>query len=477
MTVQRKLALEWERDIADAVSERDSQAETTYGPIRDIVARPVAQTADRLNQDTVRLSEILSLKNVDQFTDSELNDVAYNSQITRGGGAPSTTVVSLLSSSPPTSNLTIPINFPFSTDADPSTNQVVFFRATQQVVYTASNANAYYDAANRLYRLDVPVECVSIGTFGNIGPNRIVKSQRSIGSFQRVTNFVGATGGTDSETNTSLAETLLIFNLGINDLSTPFGTALETKRQFPTIIDQVVVWGSDPLLTRAAIDSGATDVYVISEVAQSQVDTFTYNGQAMVLTKQPALSIVSVTSGATTYVEGTDYELVVDTGPYGGSIKGIDSVRFFPLAPSYPAIGDTVTVTYNYNLNIRTIQDFFSSDEFSVIGRDILYKQGLKEEVQVQGVLYVLPGFDPAVVKANVITAISNFINSLKLGQAVEQFDLLAEVGAKIGSLGGVDNLVLTSLNFVGSSGVIDIPMTKAQYARIDSTNITLVFG
>jgi hypothetical protein len=477
MTIQRKLALEWEQNIADSIAERDTQAETTYGPIRDIVARPVARVADRINQDIVRLSEILSLKNVEQFTVSELDDIAFNSQITRGTGAPATGVVSLLSSSPPNANLTVSINFPFSTDSDPVTNQVIFFRATQQVTYIAANASAYYDAANRLYRLDVPVECVSAGTFGIVGPNRIVKSQRSIGSFQRVTNFAGTSGGTDQESNTSLSETLLIFNLGINDISTPFGTELETKRQFPTIEDQVVVWGADPLLVRASTDAGAADVYIIGETAKGQTDTFIYVGQDMVLTKQPALSITSVTSGATTYIQGTHYELIQDVGAYGGSTKGIDAVRFPPTSPLFPAIGDTVTVIYNYNELIQTLQDFFTSDEFSVIGRDLLYKQGIKIPIQVLGTLYVLPGFDPAVVRSNVVSAIATFINELKLGDDVEQFDLLAEVGAKVGSLGGVDNLVLTGLNLVGVSGIIDIGISKAEYARIDTTNITVVFG
>src|SRR5271169_534089 len=104
MPVQRTLAADYENQIAQAIGQRDLQADTTFGPIRDQIAYPVSLVADRQNSDIVQLSDILSLTNVAQFSNQDIDDIAYNDQIIRGSGSPATTVVSLISSSPPTSN-------------------------------------------------------------------------------------------------------------------------------------------------------------------------------------------------------------------------------------------------------------------------------------------------------------------------------------------------------------------------------------
>lgn len=474
MTIKRKLALEYESDIKRDIEDRDSTVDTTIGPVRDLVARPVSRVADELNRDIVRISEIQSLTNVEQFENEELDDFAFNSQIVRGPGSRATTIVSLISSSPPTADVTIPINFPFSTDPESSTGEVIFFRATEQVQYFAVTATAYYDAIDRVYRLEVPVESVSTGSNTNVGPGRIVKAQRSIGGFQRVTNKVAAQGGSDSESNTSLADTLLTFALGINDISTPFGTILETKRRFPAVVDQEIVYGSDPLLTRASADSGATDVYILGQTSATYVDNFIYNGSDMVLLKQPIISVSSVISGINTFIEGTHYSVIKDSGFYGGSIRGQDLVRFLPTSPLFPAIGDTVTVTYTYNQLISELQSFFTTEEFYVIGRDLLYKSGFQMDVEVEGTLFVLPNFDPAVVRTNVVSAIYNYINSLYLGANLEQFDLITEIGTKVGQLGGVDNFILSKLCLLGGSGVNDITVEKSEYVKITTTDIVV---
>ena len=475
MPITRVLALEWEQILSNAIGDRDLQADVTFGPIRAIISRPVSRVVDRLNGDLVKLSDLGSLTNVDQFSTQDLDDVAYNSQIIRGPGTAAAAVVSLLSSSPPTSNVTIPINFPFSTDSDPETGAVVFFASTEEVQYIAANADNFYDAVNRVYRLNIPVQAVTVGEVGSIGPNRITRAQRAIGGFQRVTNFAAATPGSNAESQQSLANTLLVFSLGINDLSTPYGIGLETERRFPDIIDYKVVFGSDALLTRASTDAGATDIYLIAQEVAAAQDVVAYGGLAIVLTKQPLVSVISVSSGATNYIEGTHFRVVTDTGPYGGSNRGRDAIEFLPTSPLLPAINDSLQINYNYNSFITTIQNFFSSLKFSVDGRSLLYKQGRQIDTSVAGNLTVLPNFDPTTVRDNVIAAILTFINALTLGNSLEQFDLLTYIGKAVGSQGGVDNFVLTTLNRQGLTGVLpSVTVTEAEYARIAALDITV---
>jgi hypothetical protein len=475
MPIARRLALDFEQDLSNAIGDRDLQADVTFGPIRALISRPVSRLADTFNKELVKLSDLGSLTNVDQFSVEDLDDVAYNYQILRGDGTASAAVVSLLSSSPPTSNVTIPINFPFSTDPDPDTGAVVFFASTEEVVYIAANANNFYDAVNRVYRLDVPVQAVTVGEVGSIGPNRITRAQRAIGGFQRVTNFAAATPGSNAESNEGLANTLLTFNLGINDISTPYGIGLEVKRQFPSVIDYRVVFGADTLLTRASEDAGATDIYLIAQQVASQTESFTYDGFKMQLSKQPLISIISVSSGPTTFIEGTHYQIVTDTGPYGGSNQGQDAVEFLPTSPLLPVLGATIQISYNYNTFITTIQRFFTSPKFAVTGRSLLFKQGRQKLVTIAGDLTVLPNFDPSTVRSSVVAAILAFVNTFKLGIALEQFDLLTAIGDSVGSQGGVDNFVLTTLNLEGLTGVLAaVDSSQAEYIRVSPDEVQI---
>jgi len=478
MAVTRILASTWENQIAQSIGSRDIQVDTTVGPVRDVISYPVSIVCDRLNASIVQLSDIQSLTNVQQFTNADIDAIAYNSQIIRGPGAFATTTVSLLSTSPPTQDVTIPINFPFSTNPDSATGAVVFFASTQQVTYTASTANNYYDATTRMYKLDVPVQAVASGSPGNVGPNRIVQAQRSIGGFQRLTNFSGASGGLAQETNQQVADTLLIFNLGINDISTPYGIGLETTRQFTQITDYYVAYGSDPLLTRASSDAGATDLYFIGAAAVPITNSFTYTGQPLVMLSQPVISVSTVTSGPITFVQGIDYNFVPDTGPYGGSVNGQDEVQFLPTSLILPPIGATIQVTYNYNSLVATVQNFFDTPNFLVIGRSLLFKQGLQVLTSCAGTLTVLPNFDYSIVSSNTFTAIYNYINSLGLGQPLEEFDLISYISSQVGSAGGIDNFVLTVLNYRGQSGVLSsVTATGAQYLRINNSDILITSG
>ena len=474
MAVTRILQPQWQQTIATAIGQRDLTADTTFGPVYDIVAYPVSVVADSLNSSIVSLSDLLSLQNVAQFTSSDMAAIAYNYQIVPGPGSPSTVVVSLLSSSPPTSDVTIPINFPFSTDPDPQTNAVTFFASTQQVMYTAANAANFYDATHRMYRLDVPCACTTTGVATNVGPNSIVNAQRAIGGFQTITNFIGATSGMDPESNQAIANTILIFNLGIGDISTPYGIGLATTQYFPQISDYIVVYGSDPLLIRASVDAGATDLYVVGATSVTAQDTFTYDGQPWVLLNQPSISVNSVTDGSVTLIQGTDYALVPDlTGPYDGSVQSQDQIQFLPTAVNIPSIGDTIIVNYNYNALIGTLQNFFTSPTHEALGRSLLYKQAQQLLVAISGTLTPLPGFNPTVVQANVATAIVAYVNSLSLGEALEQFNLITYIGQNVGAAGGVDNFVLSLFNVAGQTGVLpQITPTEAQYIQ---TNANLV--
>jgi hypothetical protein len=318
----------------------------------------------------------------------------------------------------------------------------------------------------------VPVQAVDPGSGGRVAANRITVLQRPIAGFTSVTNLSGTLGGSDHEDNQSLVERIQISRLGI-DISTPYGVKAFTRQNFIDVLDIIMVYGNDPLLVRAPVDAGAVDAYIKGSVLSGNVsESYPFTGADYTFLVQPVSGVVSVTSGMVVYVPGIDYDLVKDTGIYAGSVRAVDVLHFINTGVN-PAIGDIVTVVYQYDALIRdSLQATFDQEINEVLGRDLLFKEAIDIPIRITADLRVLSGFTPSVVQANVRTAILGFIAALKLGDDVQRFDVSAAV---ISGVQGVDNLVFTLFDYVGGAGgVADLTIDKNEYASLVTTDLVV---
>lgn len=113
-------------------------------------------------------------------------------------------------------------------------SQTLYFASTQAVVLTAGNLSA-----------DIPVQCTTVGTQGNVPPDSITYLGQVVGG-STVTNLTAMTGGVDTETDQELRQrfkdTLLRSVTGTSDF-------YEALCQQNTAVNRVVVYGPLSLYT------------------------------------------------------------------------------------------------------------------------------------------------------------------------------------------------------------------------------------
>jgi len=466
MPVPTKMADAYRQQLENEIIGRDPSVETQYGPVRDIVIRPAATVFEDQNADVRSVENLQTLADPSAIVASDMDQLAFdNWQIKRLAGTRSTGYVVFRTSVRPLADITVAAGFPVATVRDDSSNVQIQFATTSSATLVAVNAELYFNTATGYYELSVPIRAVDPGSGGKVAAFRITVLQRAISGFTSVTNPTATVGGTDLEDNQSVAERIQIARLGI-DISTVYGILGFTRQNFSEVEDLIAVYGTDPLLIRASVDAGAIDVYIKGTVASTDiVESYIYTGADYVLLKQPAMAIASVTNGFVTYIANVDYELNKDTDIYGGSIRAVDALHFI-VGGASPALGDVVTVTYQYDALIRdSLQATFDQPINTVIGRDLLFREATRVDIRITADLTVLSGFTPSTVQTNVKSAIMNFVAALKLGDDVQRFDVSAAV---LNAVQGVDNLVFTLFDYVGGGGgVADLTINKSEYANI----------
>ena len=471
MAISKITSAQFETSLQNAILSRNPEMDVTTGPIRDIITAPVSQVLEDQNDRIRRLSLIMSLLNTGEFTDQEMDEIAFNEQILRRPGIRSSTTVFFQARRAPSVDLTVPVNFPAGTQVDPTTGRQITFRTTETRTLPAATAALFFNASSGFYELEVNVSAITTGDAGNVGPGRINQLLRPLTGFDQVTNRAAASNGKDTETNEELAERIIVAILG-TDISTKFGVERETLDEFSDVLDIITVFGLDPLLTRASTDAGAVDAYIIgtSNVTAVESQTFLGVGQTVVLDNQPVTAIASVDAGGPAFIQGTDYSLIRDTGPNANSVRAVDGIVFL-IGGTAPTVGATINITYTYNSLLQTLQDNFIVPDRFVFGRDLLFKQGTQINTEIAANLSVLAGTNATTILAQVVSVIVAFINSLGLGDDVE----ISDVQAEVRKIPGVDNFVPTTFRKIGGApGAADIAISRSEFARIASGNVTL---
>ena len=97
-----------------------------------------------------------------------------------------------------------------------------------------------------------------------------------------------------------------------------------------------------------------------------------------------------------------------------------------------PNIGDTVEITYLYNTDINTLQVYSDQTTASVVGADVLIKNGYQAKFYLDLVINIFSQYDFTTVKTKVENALLQYISSLRLGDDLQLSDLI--VVAQTGS-------------------------------------------
>lgn len=477
MPVPRITANQFEALLAGDINRRDSTVDTTMGPVKDLVIRPVARIFENQNDRVRSLYQLIAQQNVENLQDADMDAFVYTEQILRSQGTPAFTTLTFSRVSKPTSNLNVSANFPVGTEPDSLTGSTITFITLEPASLVAAIADSYYNPTTQRYELQVQAASTVSGLSTKVGRNRVTRPLLPLPGFDSVTNKDEAIGGLAAETNAMLSERYYLRIQG-TEIGPPAGLARYVRQTFANVQDTLVVYGNDPTLDRAAYDAGAVDVWVLGSSPVTRTMSVEFPGRLVTIPfdRQPGILVVSV-QGIVGYVEGTDYEYVADSGIYSRSTRGRDGIRFLATGAA-PAIGETITISYQYDNLIVALQSYFGTIDLKETGRDELFRMGIVVPIAIQGVLKVRTG-NPQTVLSNVNQVLLDTLNGsdtepgYKLGQGVELFDL----NAAMSRIAGVDNFTYALLAPVGSSGVGDIPIANKEYARLDQADLAITLA
>lgn len=470
MAIRRRTEEEFADQIADGVAERDETIDTRIGSIRDIFITPNAVAMKDINDNIVYLSQLTSLLNAEQFAPADLDGFAYNEGVVRWDGSPSLAIITFARIQPPTADIPIPSNFPLSTVEDPTTGQIIEFRTIEsRIMYGPLTVpgSAYYNADTERYEIDVAVASVVKGDITRVGAFTITNFRRPFPDFDYVYNKEATTSGRGLETNLELARRYQMQVEGAQ-IGSPTGLQRFVLDNLGSVIDAYVVYGENESLLREMYDAGAVDCWVLGDSPATVNMTVNYPGieTLIPLEKQPVMEVVSVSDVGTTYVEGTDYEVVTGETIYAYSDRGQDGIRFIS-GGSAPILSAPITIVYSYNSLITTMTAFYKQTEYYAMGSDVLFRWAQAQQLEIEANLKVASG-NPDSVLELVRDRVLNYINGLLLGQNVEEFD----IDTQVGNVFGVDNWTYTTLAVEGGTGVADIEIPPNQYARIEAANL-----
>lgn len=477
MPIEKISATQFDTQISTGITDRTKTHDTAFGPIKDVVIRPMANVLERQNDRIRQVSLLVSLINSGEFTDADLDALVFNESLTRIQGARATGTVTFSTTQVDTQgpDLVVQRGFPIATIPDSSTNTAVTYVTSESKTLPMATASSFFNLDTNKFELEVAVIAVIEGSAGRVGTGRINRPLRPLVGFTEVSNTTATDGGRDAETNAELIDRYLLAILG-REIATPLGVNKFLLDEFPEIVDVLTVFGNNALLTRTSEDAGGVDAYTVGETLKTLTENIAFLGinQTLPVLAPPLRSVLDVRVGATVYTENVDYEVVDDTSANAGSTRAVDGVRFLPddgVSPAPPSSGDVVTIQYTSNDTVRLAQAALDADDAFVFGRDLLVKEGVQVAVVLDAQLRVTAGFNTATVTTAVSNAVTGFINALKLGADVEESDIQGEVRR----VTGVDNFIITRLvRDATLTGASDLIIADNEFARIAVTDLSI---
>lgn len=365
----------------------------------------------------------------------------------------------------------------------PSGTQVQTLDGTVKARVVASSAQTpVVDTDKGLYYVEATTEATTSGTIGNVANNAFSRFSVAIPTLASQTgNVEMLQPGSDTQSDASLGDSIKNAFRARN-LNTKAGYRTILKASPLAFTDVSVVGPNDSLMKRSA--SGAVDLYVIGSDTSTRTDVFRYQTGTtqFLLTYQPALSIVSVTTGAGPK-PSSGYFLQVSNNGWTGSAK----------QTAYLKLTDTTTysdqqlfnVTYTYDSKIRDAQNLIESEDYNVPGADVLVKRGTQVVIDMDLQAVLTGSVSESIAWTNLSGDFAKFFTGgtsstgvilpgRGMGESIDKTDILSVLSA----VRGVDRITLTTLviyTVIGGVRTISatdpIPVDASQYARAGTLN------
>lgn len=451
--------------------------DTSVGTLlKDIVVDVPATILGLAYQDLQQIQKASSINYVDELTDSQVEDLAANYGLTRKQGSYATGVVYFYKNARPTTIITIG-NADGTGGVSVSTSnadngQTYGFTTVETKQLTPDNADSFYNATNNRYEVPITIQANAIGTAYNVAAYSI-QNNKLINEIDGVVNYNACQGGLDIETNAQLADRIKI---------AAQARLLGTIPGYKTLVDSFEQVVDSSIVDTTMADyirntyGNEIDIIVIGTQVQAYTDTVTTSDITYVLKNQPVISVNLITDGQTTYVEGTDYRFVKDTtSDYRYSAKAQDKI-YWLQGGSQPS-GD-YTIQYSANKLIIDLQQTLDSEQNHLLGSDVLVREGIEIPVQMALEVNTYSGTNPTSTEIQIKNVIQQYVNNLKLGEKLEQSDIVYELRTQLEAI--IDNITLpfTTFNLKNVSGSVNVlTCSRYEYFRIDTADFVVTIN
>lgn len=427
-------------DLKEELSRRRPDLDVSPGTVLHDLLATYSFALERLYNEVDTRVLLRSLDFAENFSNEELDKFAESFGVSRARGAHAFGSVTFRMRTIPDRPIFIPSGFKVSTPEG-----VVF---ETQASVTLSLGTLVFNTQTGFYEVTVPIRCLSEGTLGNVPANSITIPEYEIVGLS-VINYAPTSGGTDSESNSSLIERVKTKLKGSN-LGTKNGY-LQLLRPYSAEIQ--VIGPREREMMRDEY-GGCLDIYLRSVVEGSvEGETVVVTGdninelssQGYKLKFQPVVEIRRVTVTRQEDVYTPEFVLYRDYGLFSKSPKASDRVRLNFLLQ----VGDVISVDYSFNLTVNQVQEMLDRDENRIIGIDTLVRDFFICHVRLSEIAPSIKTtfeyrYRPLEVINSIKSAVSDFVNTKQAGSKLSLSDLVNVIE----NVEGVDYVVVENLLF-----------------------------
>jgi len=385
--------------------------------LRDAIIAPISSAIlDVYNY----IDNLFSKNDISKVSGADLDAIAETYGITRRPGSKALGLVRFYAKVQPNVSIIIPAGtIVYGYDQN---NKRINFKT----LYTGaiSNSKQEEDINNPFYGynyFETMVEAVDVGSEGNVIKGFI--NYADFAAIDGVTNINDFTNGQDIESDEQLKERITRF------LYSNYGT-IKGYEYFAfdktNAYDVAVITPNDDIFVRKD-KIGAVDIVIIPSQIINIETTAYVEGNKILLPYKPVEKINSIY-----YIENNQM-ITIDPSKYFIKLYDPNDINFLsPIDSSYIVLNDNnyngkiVYVNYSYYKEVYDLYETINSFEYKIIGTDVLIRRGLVHYLIIDNLnVYIKLGYSIQATKNAITTALVNFINSTKLGSAIQMSDII----------------------------------------------------
>lgn len=486
-------------DLMVYILRQNQKTDVSSGQvIRDISINAPASVMEGLYSDIEQVRIAQSILNANAMSTDDLNKLVANYGVTRKSATPSQGVVVFYTPVQPLSDFEIPAGTRVATTTTTNNLQVVF-KTINTVKFFSSFESSYWNPDNSRWEIVANIQSETGGRTGNVGPFTI-SNILNLDIPLQVINKISTSGGTDQESNLDLATRTINSYLG-NNKGTKNGY-LGTVLAQTNVTDALVQGPGDPLMVRDGGQGGKVDIWTLTtnvgstelnksnnsamsfawnDSAQS-LDGYVYNFPLLPVDVESAITVYGTTSpndslnsvllfesrnpapSGIAYINQGDFHYTFNKAnnlDTAHSVEAGDNIIWNPTTMkalrTYPSGLNTanvlqVDVTYSYDGTIQDLQTIIDQPSNKIITADVLVKAAIKVTIDVESSINLAPEYKTtpnteSQTLNSVITAVTEYLNNVKMGTKLEKSDIVQIIH----NVTGVDNVILSSVKITRS--------------------------